>query len=185
MEESNPIEKHDLDFAAHTNRQSVLLANLGGIIAGLLAVFLCTTITYTAHISLGYFKVVFGVLTGMGVKYLGKGSGKYFGNAAGLYGVGAVIVYEWILATYFISKTDPSLLPRGFKPEELEFWKMAFSFSRILKEIGTAIFAYAIAYRIGKNPMKKDELDYLLEAKGISSEDQKYSQKYFKNKKRR
>jgi hypothetical protein len=185
MEEPNPIEKHDQDLAEHKKKQSLALVNLGGILSAILTVVLCTVITYTAHFTFGFFKILFGVLVGFGVKRIGKGSGTLVANTAGLYAVAAVIGYEWILATFFIAGDDPSLLPGRHDEESKAFMQMAYSYSRLVHEPAAAAFAYILAFRIAKNPMKKDELDYLLEAKGVSPEVSKYPKEYFKKKRRR
>lgn len=184
MPELSPIEKFDQDMAAHSGRQSGLLAHASGLAATIIAIVLCTAITYFSHFTFGFFKIIFGVFAGIMVKHIGRGSGSRFGNIAGFYAVLAVVGYEIILSTFFIASNDPSMLSESHDAGQREFLKSAHNLSKIIMEIATAIFAYILAYRIGKNPMKKDELDYLLEAKFPDQSEEKYSKNRFQKRRR-
>lgn len=177
MADLSPIEKHDQDLALHASGQSAAKSHLSGLASALIAVVLCTAITYTTHFAFGFFTIIFGVLTGFVVKYLGKGTGARFGNIAGVYAVAAVVGYELILATFFVASNDPASIKGPHLERTREFLTMANSLSDMLNELCAAAIAYYIAFRIGKNPMGKDELDYLLEAKGIPAENRKISQR--------
>lgn len=184
MSELSPIEKHDLALQEHAGRNSLFLANIAGAGSVLFTIILCTVITEFSHFTFGFFRVVFGVFAGILVKHIGKGSGTRYGVLAGVYAVIAVIGYEVILSTFYIVGRDPSTAP-GLEEEEKEFFRIANNFGMLVQDFATAAVAFVIAYRIGKNPMKKDELDYLLEAKLRTDDDEKYAKNYFKRKRRR
>lgn len=182
MPELSPIEKHDQDLAAHAGKQSVFLAHMSGFAATIIAIVLCTAITYLSHFTFGFFKVIFGLVAGIMVKHIGRGSGSRFGNIAGFYAILAVVGYEIILSTFFIASNAPSSIPVASDLGQKEVLESAYSLSKLTMELATAVFAYIIAYRIGKNPMKKDELDYLLEAKFPDQDGEKYSKRRFHKK---
>lgn len=167
MDELNPIEKHDADLARHTRRQSAALAHASGFAAAFLTVAICFAIAWFTLITFGYFKVIFGVATGIAVKHLGRGAGPRFAHIAGLYAALAVVGYESLIAFFFVASNDPAAHPEMLREGSREILKSAYSFSRLVLEFAEACVAYFLAYRIGLNPMAKDELDYLLEAKGI------------------
>ncbi|GEM_PF-5775481 len=188
MDELTPLEKYDRDLQEHMGGKSDFRAHAAGIAAVLPTVIACTLLTYFSHFTFGFLKIVFGVFTGILVKHFGKGSGTKYGVLAGLYAVAAVVAYEMILETLFIAADNPANSTFRYRDEEQQaFQAMAYSFVNFIRDTASAAGAFVLAYRIGKNPMKKDELDYLLEAKhGDAAEAEvKYAGNYFKKKRRR
>ncbi len=187
MENLTPLQKHDRDLAEHAGRASDFRAHIAGAAAAALTIIACIAFTYFSHFTFGFFKVVFGVVAGVFVKHIGRGTGVRFGILAGTYAVVAVIGYEMMLSAFFIASDDPSSRMPVLPDREAEeaFMAMTYSFSHLVRDAASAAVAFVLAYRIGKNPMKKDELDYLLEAKFGGEEAEKYSGSYFKKKRRR
>jgi hypothetical protein len=184
MDGLSPLEKHDRDLDAHSGGKSDFLAHAAGIAAVGLTVIACAALTYFSHFTFGFFKVLFGVFTGILVKHIGRGSGRRYGVLAGAYAVVAVIGYEMILSAFFY---DPavSAMSRHGDDEMQALREQAHSYRELLFAAASAVGAFVLAYRIGKNPMKKDELDYLLEAKLGADAETKYAGNYFKKKRRR
>lgn len=187
MEQLTPLQKHDRDLEEHAGGTSDFRAHFAGAGAAALTVTACIMLTYFSHFTFGYFKIVFGVFTGVFVKHIGRGTGGKYGFLAGMYAVVAVISYELMLSTFFVALDDPGeklpVLPD--REAEQAFLALTYSFSHLVRDAASAVMAFVLAYRIGKNPMKKDELDYLLEAKLGGEESEKYSSTYFKKKRRR
>ena len=179
----NALEKHDMDLRAWGKDGSIIKASIVGALTATILVVIFTAFAYYFHMTLKIFTVLFGVVTGVMVKHIGKGSANKYGTIAGGFAFAGVLFYSLVLANYFVSdaQTIADKFPTNTYGQK-DMLNNAFIFREILWGIVAAVVSFAIGYRIGKNPMKKDELDYLLEAKGIDSENEKYSKRYFKRK---
>lgn len=185
MTKSNALEKHDHDLAEHVRHQSPFKAHLAGIGTALAAAIGCIIITSLTYFTFGVFKILFGILTGVMVKAIGKGSGVRFGIIAGGYAVLAAVAYEALLSLLFYDPRDPAFRADPLEDGLQQFEEAAYNLVDLIWQLGTAGFAFLIAYRIGKNPMKKDELDYLLEEKIKDTGEAKYDKNYFRRRARR
>src|SRR4051812_45817502 len=170
MDELNPIEKYDQDFQVHTKNHSLFKSQMSGLLGALLSIVVALGITYASHFEFGFFKFIFGGVVGYGVKKIGKGSGSLHGVIAGFYAAAAVFVYQGLLSLLFVSTDQIVESSNIWKENHRQYFELTHSVLGFMKLIGEAVFAFVIAYNIGKNPMKKDELDYLLAEKRVDSD---------------
>ncbi len=170
----NAVDQYDADLKSHSSRQSLSLANAGGIIGVVLCVSLSVGFTMVFHVSLKVVYLMFGVVIGIFVKVLGKGVGNKFGFIGAFYAVLGVLIQEFLFSLLFVDLNSYRASRPSIDPEHQNFNSFYASTMEWLWTGGLSIGAAIIAFRISKNPMKKDEIDYLLEAKGIDL-DQKWN----------
>jgi hypothetical protein len=82
MENLTPLQKHDLDLAAHAGGASDFRAHIAGASAAALTAIACIVFTYFSHFAFGFFKVVFGETAGVFVKHIGKGAVSFWPTAS-------------------------------------------------------------------------------------------------------
>ena len=169
----DPIEKHDADFAAHLAPGNMQLAQTAGLISCLAMAVLWGLITYVGNFVIGYFAIAVGIAVGFSVKQLGKGSGTAFAVTAGVYALLGCMLGNLMCIAFAIAHQA------GYSLAKILFvvdYGRLFGFYLQEFDVHDIIFyaiAFSSAFKIALNPMKKDELDYVLEAKGITVEPRK------------
>lgn len=164
-EATDPIARHDLDLEARQAQGNFAFAQAAGIAAGVGMAVLWGLITYFTHFVIGYFAIAVGIAVGVAMKAAGKGTGKAYGIMSGAYALlGCMLGNLMCIAFAYADQAGLSLFTILFKVD------YGVLFSAYLSEFDVRdILFYAIAfssaYKIALNPAKKDELDYVLEAK--------------------
>lgn len=169
----DPIAKHDADLSAHLAPGNFQFAQAAGIASGVAMAVLWGLITYAGNLVIGYFAIAVGIAVGFSVRFVGKGSGTAYAVTAGIYALLGCMLGNLMCIAFAIAHQE------GFSLAKILFVvDYAALFKLYLREfdLHDIIFyaiAFSSAFKIALNPMRKDELDYLLEAKGITVEPRK------------
>jgi hypothetical protein len=174
------IEKHDRDKWNHQKDGDTAKAQLAAVAAGLLGAILWGFVTYFTHFILGYFAIGLGVLVGISVKHFGKGSGMIFGIIGGLYALASCFLGMLFSLIFFAAASNNiSFVDILFMVDYGEVVKIYFE-EFDMHDIAFYGIAFGSAFKISMNPHGKDELDYLLEAKGINLNEGAIDKNHFK-----
>lgn len=163
----DPIEKYDRDLLEHIQEGSAARAQLAGLVSGLLGALLWGLVTYFSHLIIGYFAIGLGIMVGFAVKAFGKGSGTHFALIGGAYALMSCFLGMLFCLLFFAAASEKIPFTQIlFMVDYGEIAKIYFQAFEVIDIVFYAI-AFATAFKISLNPLKRDELDYVLASKGI------------------
>ncbi|MBW8887074.1 MAG: hypothetical protein JF616_04870 [Fibrobacteres bacterium] len=169
----DPIQKHDTDLAAHLAPGNMQFAQVAGLVSCLAMAVLWGLITYAGNLVIGYFAIAVGLAVGASVRFVGKGSGTAYAVTAGAYALlGCMLGNLMCIAFAIAHQSGYSLAKILFVVDYGQLFGIYLNDFDVHDIIFYAI-AFSSAFKIALNPMSKDELDYVLEAKGITVQPRK------------